>query len=264
MTKILTASEVNATLSRFLCKRETSSIPGTYTHAGHTYNNSWRVSYHYTCKMCPDEEKFTVTSTNSRLYALRWDLSRPEHKADHDLIFSMYSHLVEEHNVLPCEICGELITKRGMTRHQKAPDCQGELRRHSMLEKGYARLDWRAAKAIPDIMRYKLSVMESLAPWNDENVLFNLERAASEAQHQLLSSLEVRPCYTNWDRKERKYLKEYWAPPLTANFLETLLVSIKGTDDDRILDTINQWIDSDDNMRDAILGILELQKEGFT
>ena len=262
MTKILTSSEVNATVSRFLCKRNSVST-GPYTHAGHTYSNGWKVNYDYTCKMCPEEHKFVVNSPNSRLYALRWDLSRPEHKADHDLLFSMYSHLVEKHNVLPCEICGELITKRGMTRHQKAPDCQGELRRHSMMEKGYARLNWRAAKAVPDIMRNKLNVMESLAPWDDENVLFDLERAASEAQHHLLSCLEVRPCYTNWDRKERKYNKEYWAPPLTSTFLE-ILTDNRDTDDERILDTINQWIDSDDNMRDAILGILELQKEGFT
>ena len=92
----------------------------------------------------------------------------------------------------------------------------------------------------------------------------HLDRSASNAEFELLTKLGIRPCYTRWDAKARKYFKENWAPPSSAHLLSLLdNIPVDETYNEMVLSTINQWIDGTDSDRDAILGILELRTDGF-
>lgn len=247
-------SEVGSILSRYHVKRSS-----TKNNVGSAGGYSWQVNYSYDCKLCRDSNtRYSLDTGNTRVYAGYRGIS----DADKAHVVSLANHIFNDHGVVPCNICGELITQRGMKRHQNAPDCQGELRRHTMQTRGLSRLGPISANLIKNLVDNKAEMMEKLADWQDENILHEISQASSAAKHQLLTELEVKACYTQWDPKERRYQKEFWTHPITAHFIE--LVESSVDDEDEQLSVLNSWIYADENAKDAILGILELKKEGFT
>lgn len=221
----------------------------------------------HTCRMCSN---FSLT-TNSMSWRLTpvWYLFEhypewPEWAKEHyETITRLYEHLSTEHEVSPCEVCNDMITRRGMTRHKKAPDCQAEQRRFQMRNKGYELLFAGDSSLIGNVVNTRLKRLESLAPWDDENLLAHLEAAANSAEYELLTSLGIRPCFTNWDPKAKTYIKENWAEPLSAQLLGYLNKLPENEEHDSVvLETIQQWIQGDNTTRESILAILELKNEG--
>lgn len=51
-------------------------------------------------------------------------------------IHLMYPHLLEAHKISACEYCGDLVTKRGLTRHQKGMFCLAAQNRHRLMGQG--------------------------------------------------------------------------------------------------------------------------------
>lgn len=253
MTRSFSYAELLGILSRFRCQRSSQQVatPGSL----HGY--SWHVNYNYSCNMCKEDDKFSFSTNNSRLYAMSTMPAK-------DLAFfgEMFEHLFTKHNVVPCNICGDLITQRGMKRHQNAPACQGELRRYELQNRGLARLPFAAREMIPSLISNRLENLERLVDWQDENVLHNIEQAASAAKHQMLTDLGIKTCQTMWNPDFKKYDKEFWAHPITAHFLSLVDSTVK--EEEEKYSVLNQWIQADENSKDAILGILELKKEGFT
>lgn len=177
----------------------------------------------------------------------------------------LYEHLQEKHNVSPCKICGVCMTSRGMTRHQKSPECQGELRRYEMSQEGFVNLDSYPALMIPEIMERKKEELEKMVDWRDHLAYVHLERAADDAARWFVEKLDIRTAYSAWKKETRSYEKELWAPPTVQAFLSIVSENTykpSGAADESVLNILNQWIDGNAEQRDAILGILELQAEG--
>lgn len=214
----------------------------------------------YACRMCK-ENPATVKGPNWRIYPV-WRFSDGSYSAsgDYEIIEEIAKHLMENHELVSCNVCSELITRRGMKRHQNSPLCQAELRRFSMREKGYQLLESGAENVIPNIVLSRLTTLEKLAQWDDEDILMHLERSATAAQQEMIVNLGIRPCFTKWQPEHKKYTKEYWAPPSSALLL-SLLPDFQ-ENDEFVFSTLHQWIDGTDTTKESILALLEMKKEG--
>lgn len=262
------------------------AIISKYTVSRHNNKNTTGTGYAYVCryhcKYCETKNTPKDANTantphlievaNTRLWPI---FISHHHKDDAYLnetlaqIQTLADHLEKQHEVSPCKICGDMITRRGMKRHQQAPACTSELRRYTMREKGFQQLPFRIAEMIPNYIRFRRNKLETMVPWDDENAINLVAAEAVKAESYYTSSLGIKTCLTMWDPKEKEYKKEYWAPPNVARMLELQdeVTPWRAKIEEKVeplMNVISQWLDGDDETQDAIVGLLELQKEGLT
>lgn len=275
----ITPLQAKSVLSRFT----NHSSYGQWDPAHQTYHNQYS-EFH--CKLCPQAKhtvqlpfssqrhKTITPSTWFRRFENTYRVyirSNDDHE-DNARIAELHNHLVTAHDIVPCKVCGLPITKRGMTRHQNAPACQSELRRHHMRQEGFDLLSAYLVERFESIIDKKKTLFEKSLDWRDYEAHLMVERAAEDAVRSIVVDLGIRPAFTFYDPKQKEYLKEYWANQITAYFLQLADEvtsrgpgggALAGPGSEELIDLSNQWVAAGDNddMRDAILGILELKKD---
>jgi len=265
----LTPLQAKSVLSRFT----NHASYGAWDSTKNTYVGQY-CEFH--CKLCPqakDPVQFSIRSNQSKkiipsTWFRRFENTyhvyiRSNDHEDNARIAELHDHLVTAHDIVPCKVCGLPITKRGMTRHQNAPACQSELRRYHMRQEGFDQLPSYLVERFENIIDKKKTLFEKSLDWRDHEAHLLVERAAEDAVRSIVVDLGIRPAFTFYDSKQKEYLKEYWANQMTAYFLQ-LAGEVTTTGSEELIDLSNQWVAAGDNddMRDAILGILELKKDG--
>jgi hypothetical protein len=134
-----------------------------------------------------------------------------------------------------------------------------------MREEGFEPLASSIKEIFFDMMRRKKVDLSNQLDWKDYEAHLAVEHASENAAYWFVSQLGVRPAFTAWDVRAKKYDQEFWAPATTATFLNLLddtMYKYNGDGDTECISTLNQWLEGDDDMKEAILGILELRKDG--
>lgn len=255
------------------------SVISKYIVSRHTVTNTagnYQYYCRYNCRYCHEKgaslEKLghILEVEGSRLWAIWTTIDAKDEYTSETLkkIQVLADHLEKEHEVSPCKVCGDMVTRRGLTRHQSAPRCTAELRRYTMRNKGFEQLSEGIAFMIPSYIKHQRNKLERLVPWDDEDALNLVASEATKAENFFISNLGIKTCLTMWDPKEKEYKKEFWAPPHVARVLELhhAVTPWRAKPEERaepLINLINQWLDADDTMQDAIIGLLELQKEGI-
>lgn len=262
-------------LSKFVAVRQKTAQPTS---------SSW-YTFDYKCKYCESKKSDSppiltsdyrlwcvwTNNTNATLESLGTGTSE---RTRYESIETLAEHLTKHHDISPCEICGDMITRRGLTRHRKSPDCTAEFRRYTMRLRNLDLLGESSINLIHNAVKHKRLELEQHIPWDDENIINHIEFESVKAVNELTNAFGIKQCLTQWDPKTREYKKEYWAPPLVGRMLdlynstlpwrEVSLNPVSKPDPAKVsafFDMMNQWLDGNEDTQDAIVCILEMQKE---
>lgn len=227
-----------------------------------TFHNRYVIAH---CKLCP--------ATAEKIPGHKTCKSTWQYKKEGDIYFRrtysgvspdielLHEHLVTQHKVTPCSVCNQLVTTRGLTRHQKSPVCQSELRRFHMREVGFSILEEPLLRMINTAIDHKARDIEKAVDWRDWETMRSLQRSKEDAQFWFWEKLGVAPAYTKWQPDQKAYDKEFWAPPEVTMLLDLLSDVLAHDAHEERLHTLTQWLDGTQEIKESILAILELRKD---
>lgn len=171
------------------------------------------------------------------------------------------SHLKTAHNIQECQLCGSLMTKRGMTRHQNAIPCIRLRRKKTMHDRGYVPFPGSHLVHIKAALNDKTHALEQFQVWDDYDAFQRIEVERKKALEFFREGLGIVKALSESNDKN-EWEVELWAPEESVTFMN-LLVEVNyrhGLDAvHNFLRDISRFIELEE--KGAAIGLLELQKE---
>ncbi|NBU70807.1 MAG: hypothetical protein EBS53_05055 [Bacteroidetes bacterium] len=252
----LTYTQQSQVLSRFTVE----PVYGAWDPTKQAYTGRKAVVH---CKMCPQlDERIEGLKTHKSSWQIEEEgvvrVYRSHSTSNvQPTMRALYAHLVQVHNVSPCKVCNQLVTHRGVKKHQASPACQSELRRFSMREMGFERLHTHLQSVFLSAMNDKAKELKAHVDWMDWKMFRKIDRSLEEAKEEFLDRLGITNARTAWNPTCRTYEEECWAP----EGISVLLDLLYGSPGEEALHTLNEFLDGTQETKDSILAILELRKE---
>lgn len=222
------------------------------------FKNEWKRSYWDTqivCLAC----KAVLITRNEQCKSYSY-LSEAEQVL-------VRKHLTEKHDRVACPHCSDLVSSKGMKKHQRGSDCELSQRENFFLTEDKVLDDENVLSlAIYVWKEQKLEEALKHTYWNDPESCSNALILLDGATRQLEKKLGV--TYSTRRNGSKTELAVY-LPSLTRTFLKELhTVSLRRYaygDKARlewICTTLENFANADLTTRESILCILELQNEG--
>lgn len=154
-----------------------------------------------------------------------WNLTR--YPKDHTETIAALDKHVKSHDMRSCKFCGEIMTSRGMTRHQSSNDCISARRKFQMRERGYETICLNKIKEAIYVLKEQIT---SSVEFDEIDVHFFIDKEAEAALKFFQDKLEV--LYVNSDFSEgynsfygknlNLWKLDTWAPADISQYLDLI------------------------------------------